>query len=442
MKYLIFSKLNRNHFLFLSYFIITMIKDLVKRNTTKIDDIIETFNKYYLYSLSDFFSIIPFIIIKVRSKRIPKNKLSKEYIDKNKTILEENLEENLKENNAEQPKEIELIYTDIKEQNKKIRARRKLKLIIIISVFEFLALYINVSYNIIIESTDIKINKVNMNSFILFNIIIKYLLSFLILHTPVYKHHYLSLAINLIFLLLLVISDILTIKGNEYFYVLMRIICVSLYSFEDTFAKVLLSSVSISPYIILLYRGILVNFLALLYSIVFIFVEIPDKKGKKSCVFSRFWKVYDNKLNIFLWIIFSLVQYLHSLNIFLIIDKFSLIHFAVATIMEFFGALLISIIYNEIKLKYFFIKIAIYLVLIVSALIYNEFIILNFCGFQKYTQLFLQKEAKKEIDQTFVDNNEDRDSNLQKDLINIEMNSNNEIKESNTIDEKDSGIYE
>ena len=70
MKYIIFSKLNRNHFLFLSYFIIAIIKDIVNKYIIiKTNDLIKTFHKYYINSLSDFLSIIPFIIIKVRSKR-------------------------------------------------------------------------------------------------------------------------------------------------------------------------------------------------------------------------------------------------------------------------------------------------------------------------------------------------------------------------------------
>ena len=272
-----------------------------------------------------------------------------------------------------------------------------------------------------------------MNSYVLFNIIAKYLLNILILHTPVYKHHYLSLSINLLFLIGLVIYDIINIeRSNQYFYLLMKIISVSLYSFEDAFAKILLTFNSISPYNLLLYRGILVNILSLLYSIVFIFVEIPDEKGKKSSVFSRFWKVYENKLNILFYLILALFEYLENLNIFFIIDKFSLIHFAVASIIEYFGLLILAMIYKESGVAEFLIKFLIYFILIVTALIYNEFIILNFCGLEKYTKLFLQKEAKKEVNQSFIDNNEDNDSISQRDSINIVNDSTDEFIELNT----------
>ena len=74
----------------------------------------------------------------------------------------------------------------------------------------------------------------------------------------------------------------------------------------------------------------------------------------------------------------------------------------------------------------------IYFILIVTALIYNEFIILNFCGLEKYTKLFLQKEAKKEVNQSFIDNNEDNDSITQRDSINIVNDSTDEFIELNT----------
>ena len=116
------------------------------------------------------------------------------------------------------------------------------------------------------------------------------------MHLPIYKHHYLSLAINLVCLIGLVIYDIIQIKeAQTYLYVLKKIISVILYSFEDVYAKILLSFDSISLHTYLLYRGIFVNFLSLLFSLVFVFVKLPDENGIKSIVFSRFWKVYDNK---------------------------------------------------------------------------------------------------------------------------------------------------
>ena len=110
-------------------------------------------------------------------------------------------------------------------------------------------------------------------------------------------------------------------------------------------------------------------------------------------------------------------EYFMHLNIFLIIDKFSPIHFAMASIISYFISSLFSIFLSENdKISNFFYKLGIYLVLIVTSLIYNEFIILNFCGLQKYTQLFLQKEAIEDIQQSII-NIEDGDLYSEEDNI-------------------------
>ena len=406
MKYVIFSKLNKNHFLFLSFIIIKIIDELCRNYMEKVDDIIRIFHHNYIGSLSDFLSIIPFIIIKIRSKDISKNELKKE---------------NIKEKEQDSNNDIEYIYSDQKTENNIKRAKRIFKFLIIVSIFDFLASYLDIIFTIIkiFTKDNLLINKVENNSSILFSIISMYVLSILILHSPFYRHHYVSMAINLLLLIILIILDIINIVNRKlsYIYVIEKTIIIILYSFEDVLAKILLSVDSVSPYIYLLYRGILVNILAFLFSFVFIFVKIPDENGDKSCVFSRFWKIYEYKLNILFYIIIFFNEYFMNLNIFLIIDKFSPIHFAMASIISYFISSLFSIFLSENdKISNFFYKLGIYLVLIVTSLIYNEFIILNFCGLQKYTQLFLQKEANEDIQQSII-NIEDGDLYSEEDNI-------------------------
>ena len=446
MKCLIFSQLNRNHFFFLSYLIIIIIKEINNLYITKIDDIIQTFNKYYIYSLSDLFSIIPFIIIKVRSKGVSKNTLSNEIIE-NKNKIRENSKEKLEENNEgtnlDLSNNIELLHVDLSYETHKRRLKRILKFTILISIVDFIAIYINVIFSIIVISGNFKIKKAQLNSYILFNIISKYLFTILILHSPVYKHHYLCLVINIIFLIGLVVFDIINIEKEDkksYFYVGMKVISVILYSLEDTYAKVLLSFDSISPYIYLLLQGIFVNIFALLFSIVFIFVELPDENGIKSCVYSRFYKLYENKLNILSYIILFLIEYLQNLNILFIIDKFSPIHFAVASIIRNICSLLFSINSPKLVLNEFIIKIIIYFILFLVGLIYVEFVVLNFCGLQKNTKLFLEKEEKDDIVQTLI-NNKDDDSNSQNYMIIADNYSIEENKEQDIYDSTNNEIY-
>ena len=402
MKYLIFSKLNRNHFLFLSYFIISIIRNIVNSKIKTSKDIIQTFHKYYISSLSDLLSIIPLIIIKVRSKSISYFK-------------------GLRKDSSKK------YYT---KANKK-RKMRIIKLSILISILDFLALYINVTYNIIITAVKFVIKKVTISSDVFFNVISKFALSTLILHLPIYRHHYLSLAINIILLIVFLIFDILKItEAKEIIFGLKRIISLVLYSLEDIYAKILLSYDSISPYTYLFYRGIYLNILSLLYSIIFIFVKLPDEKGVKSCIFTRLWKVYEHRLNILLYIILLFVNYLFNQNVLLIIDKFSPIHYAVGTILEIFGSFLITTFEGKVEVGEFFIKFVIYFISILAALIYNEIIVLNFCRFQKYTHLFLLKMANKDLELTIINNNDNElipeEECDESDLYSIDENNENE----------------
>ena len=390
MKYLIFAELSRNHFLFLSYFIISIIKEIVNHYIVSSNDAIHTFNKYYMCTLSDLLSIIPLTIIKMRSK----------------DILKKTRESKIKET-TELTSDINYIYTTFEQRNEK-RAKRIIKLSILVSFLEFWALYINITYNIIISIHKIQIKKHNLTCDILFNVISKFAFSSWILHIHIYKHHYLSLVINIMALIGFLIYDITKLpEPKSLIYGLKRLVCLILYSLEDVYSKILLSFDSISPYTFLFYRGIFLNFLSLLYSIVFIFVKIPDNLGNLSCVFSRFGKVYENKLNILLYILFFIMNYFYNQNVLFIIDKFSPIHFAVATVLETFGSLLMSIFFDKIdNWTEFFIKLVVYFILILAALVYNEFIILNFCGFQKYTEQNLRRNSNAELELTIFNENE------------------------------------
>ena len=86
---------------------------------------------------------------------------------------------------------------------------------------------------------------------------------------------------------------------------------------------------------------------------------------------------------------------------------------------------------------------ALYILLILAALLYNEFIILNFCGLQKNTQLFLQKKANKDIQQAIINNIDncsiDDDEKSASDMINI-GNTNYGINKLDLIEIKDKDL--
>lgn len=424
MKYIIFSKFNRYHILFVTYFIIIIIKEIVNDLYSPTKDIVQSFNKYFSYTISDFLSIIPIMIIKYRSKSDSNN---------SNTLFESKTNQS-----------IENIYTNNFENSYLYkRQRRIIKLMIVISIFDFLGKYSNVTFNIILAKTNYMIKKIKLNALSVVNIIAIYILSILILHSPFYRHHYLSLFINLIFLIALVVIDQINIfKDNDWqiqiYYTILKLLTTIFYSFEDVYGKVLLSIESITPYLLLFCRGIIVGIITLIFSIMFIFIDIPDENGENSVVFTRFWKLYENKLDILHIIGIALINFVFNLHIYFIIDKFSPTHYAMATMIDSFGSLIISIISRNIEIPEFFLRLILCLVLIFVGLIYNEIIILNFCGLQKYTKLFMEKEAKADIIKTKFNSvgEIEIDSEIDNEIMKQEG-MNNAIKLNNILDEED-----
>ena len=184
---------------------------------------------------------------------------------------------------------------------------------------------------------------------------------------------------------------------TKFLYIFSRIITVIFYSIEDSFAKIIITYNSVSLYSFLFIRGIFVNILVLIYSIILIFIDLPDENGVNSSVFSRFWKLYENKLNILLYIGILILNFLNNVIIFFIIDRFSPNHLATTTIIEHLINLIMSLIDQRIKILNFFLRLIIYMISIIAASIHNEIIILNFCELQKNTKLFLEKEAEKDF---------------------------------------------
>ena len=386
MKYFLFSKFETKHFLFLSYFIISTSRGVINSFSDPTKDICLIFNYYYLCSFSDFLSIVPILIIKKRTKS------SKIYIN----------EEIKAQKNTEDE---ELIYVDQSIENKKRILKKIYKIIIGTSICEFLALYSKAIYFIIIQKQNIYYKTVNLNSVLIIDIIGQYIFNRIILKYLFYRHHYLSFFINILFLIILVTMDIIDINKKDnnpeatFIFILIRILSSIFYSIEDAFSKIIITYNSMSPYHFLFFRGIIVNVLVIILSIVFIFIELPDEKGDNSIVFTRFWKVYDKTKNILIAIILFFLDFLYNVNIFFIIDKFTSSHLAMSMILGHFSNLFISLFKKDVEISDFFLRLIIYLILIIASAIHNEFIILNFCEFQKHTKIFLEKEAEKDLNQ-------------------------------------------
>lgn len=385
-KYLLFPKPHLNHLLFLFYFISSVIKQSLLKDIKEKDNLSIPIFKLYVYDIGDLFSIIPFYLRKRKSE-------SKQEEGKRKSIKD-------KEN-------IKYIYRN------PLRGKKYLKSVLLnlflISIFDFVAQISTVTYYLVKQKQNLEVKQANLNSLLIFNVIFLFIFSRLILKINFFRHHYFSFIIFIICLIIIVLLDFLEIKdeNKEKFvlsiiYLLVRIFATFLYSLEDTLAKLMFLFYYLSPYSLLLAKAAIQFIFLIIFSIPFIFVKFKDENGHKALIFSMFRNIFDNKIYILLYVIYLFNSLIYNTLNFMIIDVFSTNHTAIAKIFEYLGIFLINVIEGDIKTTYnIVIRLIMYIILIATSFIYNEFLVLNFCGLSKDTKLFL--DFKEQFDLSLID---------------------------------------
>ena len=186
-KYFFFPKPHLNHLLFLLFFVISILKQYVNRLFPQESKIPAEFLAIYIYNLSDFFSIIPYFVLKHRTKGKK---------DINNSISKKDAKKGTK-----------YIYTDIEDTN-----HFPFKKIFTLTISDYIAQISMLIFYIILNEIDIPMKFAKLSALIIVNVIVIFIISKIILHTNFYRHHSFSLLINLICLMVLIIVDIFNIK--------------------------------------------------------------------------------------------------------------------------------------------------------------------------------------------------------------------------------------
>ena len=348
-----------------------------------------------MYDVGDFLSIIPYLIMKKRNKNTSKMEL---YITNSEYSIESS------------KNSIELNY-DIEE--KKIEICTLFKNFLIFTLVDFTAQIGPVIYYIIKEEQKLEVKQANLNSSLIFSILAVIIFSRFILHITFHRHHVFSFIINLFCLIILAVFDIKKIYDDHgdnivmsIIYIFIKIFSNILYSLENVFAKYIFLYNYISPYTLLLTKSIYHFVYLTIFSFPFIFVKLKDEKGEPESVFSMIVSIFDEKKYILIVIGYIINSFFYNISNFLIIDIFSPNHLVISRIFENFGIFLTNLVMNGTDSEdILFIRIIMYILLILSSFIFNEFIIINICGLSKSTALFLDYEAKNEI--SFRNDSED-----------------------------------
>ena len=238
--------------------------------------------------------------------------------------------------------------------------------------------------------------KVNIKKFqvMLYFIFSISLFSKYILKEEIYKHQYLSLAFAFIGIIMAMITDFLKMDNGDiidYFLLIIGSICFSLFF---VLAKYFNNVYYISPYKLSFSVGIVTIIFSILGFIIYSLIEYHDLSYFIECF--NISEVEDKTKTIIL-----LLLYLLSMIALQIFTLSSIVYFSptllmVTEILDPFISFIIYYIENGPKMPDIVLVIVGYIIALLASLIYNEIIILNFCGLSKNTKKFVDKRVIKE----------------------------------------------
>ena len=380
-KCLYFPKLYLRHLLFLFFVILSCIKKGVQIYFENNQKIAIEFLKLYMYDVGDFLTIIPLIIMK---KRMNNKKMGERL------------------NSTASNNSLKYIYTNQIENKNNCSLIRN---IFIFALVDFIAQISPVIYYVVKEDQRLVVKQANLISTLIFNIIFVILFSVLILHTNFYRHHLFAFSIDLVFLIILTTFELTNLFkdaeeniGMSIIYILIKILGSILHSLENVLAKYMFLYNFLSTFALLVNKSIYHFIYLIIFSFPFIFKKIEIKEGESGNIFSMIGEIFDDKKYYFIVIGYTIISFLYNNISNKIIDVFSPNHYANAKVLENIGIFVMDLIINGIDSSTnLVLRIITFVLLILSACIFNEFLIINICGLSKNTKLFLDYEAKNEI---------------------------------------------
>ena len=383
--------INKNHIFFLLIFISYMLrefwleaidsykqfKDYRFGNSKKAT---KKFFNLYIYTLGNYFSFFCIYIIKLNTRH-------KSHENENSTS-----EIQLSASSST----IDYIYTN----DLPINERKLLIRTLMVSIFDWIAQYFYIVFDVAVNDDQKGDIKERLDFICIINILSTYLFSMMILKTCYYRHHYLSTIISLSCLIVLSVFNLIEIPQYDKYVIInlfIRIFSQISYSLEDVIGKKALIQEFLSPYSLLLYKGIYELVILLLSSIPFFLIKRDD-----AIIFSKLVLLINSPLKVLLFFILMILNFIYTLFIWTIIDRFSPNDYALTMIFEgIFDKILILVKGIKFEKKLFILSIIIYLILIITICIHSEIIIINACDLNKYTKKIIGKKGEEDYELSF-----------------------------------------
>ena len=404
-KIFLFPKCEWKYVLFLFFFIFSFLQNAIIRWISwGAKDVAQPFLNTYLFNISDYLAVIPFIIIKIRSKRMTK------------------------ENMLALQLTIKSALTNSTSNTLDKKRTFFFWLVVSVGIFDFLSHVSSLAFYLVFGKNDRPLSENNLSSMLIFNTIVIYVASRIILKTYFYRHHYFSFILNVFCIIVLLSLDIYNtiVQKKEtdssnmiFFYFAKKILTIIFYSIEDVIGKKVLLDDLMNIYSLIFYRAIVETVLLILFSIPFIFIKITNKAKTPEVTSNIFLQIGDlfKGSEFYKVFLFILTNFFYNIFIWSIIDKFSPSHYAISNIFESTGTLIRLWITEENSVQQPVIRLIIYVILIIGSLIHSEMVVLNFCSMQKNTKLFLEIKEKIEIEA--IDFDKDLDESVKEQSENI-----------------------
>ena len=388
IKKIIFQKCSLKNLYFLFLIAISLINFFFegKAYEGKIEEAILNFdfeNSYFLPSqlltlykqcLSDFLAIAAYFI---RKKLIRKKE---QWIDSLRPEGETNKDDS------------SLIYNVTEISKSQIKNKKIILYCIFISVLDFLQKFSRILYNIFYPDYSFMIYTFSFT--VPLYITLQFIFSNFILKVHFYKHQYLSLFVNIGVLIIILSIDIfnavkreddLLLDGNTYYFMAFHLIFLVL---ELSFIKKILVEETLSIYLLIFIKGIIVSIFAIISSVI---IHYKFKKKDDGDIFSRMKFLLQGAKYIVFAIGNIIFNFLESLFTLILIDKFSPNYYPFILIVQEFGTAILFKIREIIEFRENWelaVRIILYLILPLCVFLHNEIIVLNVCNLASDTKYF------------------------------------------------------
>ena len=239
------------------------------------------------------------------------------------------------------------------------------------------------------------------------NIIFQFVSSYLILKIYFYKLQYFSLILNIIVFIIILIFDLIIIfyyskfDGNAYLFFSFSLFFLSV---EYSLGKKVILYGFISIYFLFMMRGLIKLALTAILTVIYFYTN------KTHLINLSIWL---RSIDLILLNISNIiVTFFEGIFLWIIIDRFSPNYIPLALIFKEISDYIVIIIIiitkdiidSNVMGWDIYVRIFLYLILIIGVMIHNEIIIINICGLASDTKYFL--DLKVEIEQLYSDTDE------------------------------------